>query len=172
MRFNQLMDDLNCVLENRCLHQSLRRRLRKHLHEAFFVHRQRHQQETIKWLSAGLQGELALESGMDKVCNCVWYLQNLDSAVLVEIAQRFEADMFSPNEFIIDKFSVSVIRKGTCYHRGKILTRDSAIGIDMILDTEMLKDSVCPKTITYVEVMTLSRDALGDVCAKHKDFSR
>merc|ERR1712113_847532 len=118
------------------------------------------------------QGEVAVESGVDKVCDCVWYLRGLSESVLIAVAQRFIADMFSPNEFIQDRYSVSVLRKGTCIKRGKFMTRDDVIGEDMILATETLVDTVCPRTLTFVEVMTLTRNDLLSVCERYPDFDR
>jgi len=169
---NQLMDDLNLLMEHRGLEHNLRQRLRKHLSESFHVYRQRHQQRTIKWLSAGLQGEIAVESGVDKVCECIWYLKGMPDTVLIAIAQRFVADMFSPCEYLQDRYSLFVIRKGTCVLRRKLLTRDDVVGEDMILASDRLKDSVCPKSLTFVEVMTLSRNDLLSVCERNPDFDR
>jgi len=169
---HQLMDDLNLLMEHRALDTKLRHRLRKHLYESFTVHRQRHQQRTVRWLSAGLQGEIAVASGVDKACDCVWYLRNLPETVLIDVAQRFVGEMFSPNEFVRDRYSVMVIRKGTLIRRGKILTRDSVIGEDMILTTEVLLDTGSPRTLTFVEAMTLSRNDLVAVCEAHPDFDR
>jgi len=171
-RFNQLMDDLNLLMESRNLGPSLRWRLRRHMHEAFDVHRQRHQQRTIQWLSAGLQGEVAIQSGVDHVCDCVWYLRGLHKDVLIELVQLFLADMYSPNEFIESHSTVSVIRRGTCIRKGRILTRDSVIGEDMILMTDFLRETQCPRTLTFLEVMSLTRHDLRAVCDRHPDFSR
>jgi len=168
----QLMDDLNLLMAHRGLCPYLRQRLRKHLYESFHVHRQRHQQRTVKWLSAGLQGEIAVVSGVDKACHCVWYLRNLDETVLIAIAQRFVADMFSPNEFIKEKHCLLVIRSGSCIRRAKLLTRDHVIGEDMILASEYLVDTVCPKTLTFLEVLRLTRHDLVNVCESHPAFDK
>jgi len=170
--FNQLMDDMNLLMQARGVSLDLRHRLRKYLHEAFNVHRQRHQQSTIKWLSHGLQGELALASGVHDVCDCVFYLRNLTTEVLVDIALHWLANMFSPDELITEKSSVSVIRKGFCLKMFKLLGRDAVIGHDMILATERLRDSACARTITFVEVQTLNREDLFSVCERHADFNR
>merc|ERR1712217_215550 len=111
------------------------------MYEAFHVYRRRHQQRTIRWLSAGLQGEIAVESGVNRVCDCIWYLRKMPEPVLIAVAQRFIADMFSPNEYIQERYSVSVVRKGTCMKRGRFLTRDDVIGEDMILATDSLIDT-------------------------------
>lgn len=169
---NQLMDDLNLLMDHRALEPGLRQRCRKHMYESFHVHRQRHQQRTVKWLSAGLQGEIAVESGVDKACDCVWYLRSISTTVLIAIAQRFVGDVFSPSEYINIRYAVSVIRKGTCVRRGRLLTRDHVIGEDMILATEHLVDTTAPRTLTFVEVLTLSRNDLISVCESHPDFDR
>jgi len=171
-RFNQLMDDLNLLMESRNLGPSLRWRLRRHMHEAFDVHRQRHQQRTLHWLSASLQGEVAIQSGADHVCDCVWYLRGLHQDVLIELVQLFLADMYSPNEFIESYSTVSVIRRGTCIRKGRILTRDCVIGEDMILMTDFLRETQFPRTLTFLEVMSLTRYDLRAVCDRHPAFSR
>jgi len=169
---HQLMDDLNLLMKHRGLDVGLRQRCRKHLLESFNVHRQRHQQRTVKWLSAGLQGEIAVASGVDTACSCIYYLRAIEKPVLIAIAQRFIGDIFSPNEYITIRYSVAVIRKGTCLKRRKILTRDDIIGEDMILATEFLIDYVAAKSLTFVEVLTLSRSDLVAVCESHPDFDR
>eukprot|EP00931_Biecheleriopsis_adriatica_P047825 TRINITY_DN27604_c0_g1_i1.p1 TRINITY_DN27604_c0_g1~~TRINITY_DN27604_c0_g1_i1.p1 ORF type:complete len:743 (+),score=127.60 TRINITY_DN27604_c0_g1_i1:162-2231(+) len=179
--FNQAMDDLNQLMASTGVTQDLKLRVRKYLHEAYFVQRQRHHRQTISWLSEGLQGEFAVESGVGAICRNITYLrelmdkagddQGMELQWITDIAQYFNAQMFGPKEFIWHKDSLAVLRKGSAARRGKILLRDSVIGEDMILTTERLKDSVCPGTLTSCEVMTLSRDALRKVCEKHEDLN-
>merc|ERR1712176_640092 len=54
--------------------------------------------------------------------------------------------------------------------RGRFLTRDDVIGEDMILATDSLIDTVSPRTLTFVEVMTLTRHDLLTVCEQYPDF--
>jgi len=170
--FNQTMDDLNLLMRTRSVQPSLRLRIRKHLYESQHVHRMRHQLATTTWLSASLQGELAMQSGVGEVIDCIWYLRRLQPQVLIEIALHFKPDLFSPNEYIMDQHSVTVIRKGSCMKNGKIMSRNDVIGEDMILATDYLKDTSCPRSITYLEVMTLSKDGLMSVCMKYPEFDQ
>merc|ERR1719482_2608747 len=41
----------------------------------------------------------------------------------------------------------------------------------MILLSEVLKDTSCPRTLSLTEVMTLTRDDLGTVCKKHLELN-
>jgi len=168
--FNQTMDDLNVLMGTRCVKKHLRFRIRKHLYESQLVHRQRHQLQTVTWLSETLQGELALESGLHDILECVWFLRSVPTSVVIELAMHFKPDLFSPSEFVMDHQSLFVIRKGAALRRGKMLTRGSIFGEDMILVTDALRDSVCPRTLTFLEVMQLGIDGLRGVCTKFADF--
>lgn len=187
-QFNQIMDDLNALMHT---HQvdfkaraapkdedielpvgSLRHRIRKHLHESYPVHRRRHNHNSIKTLSKGLQGELAIELGVDEVCRCVWWLRDIREGVLIEIASCIGSDLFSPAEFLMDRNCMQVIRRGTCIRNGKVLSRDAVIGEDMILLTDYLRDTSVPRTLTFCEVMTLGREDLRRVCLKFPEFDR
>lgn len=171
--FKVTMDNMNTLMRTRDVPMELQLRVRRHLHESYQMHRERHNMETIKWLSSGLQGELAIASGVDKVCDCIWYLRGSDQAVwLVEIAQFFQSFMFSPQEFLIDRgSSVSVVQKGSLVYKGKVLMRGGVVGEDMILITDALKCTVCPRALTVVEIMSLQRKHLMQVCEKHPDLN-
>merc|ERR1719401_1089569 len=170
--FNEVMDDMNQLMLARGVTPGLQTRIRKHLHEAYNVHRSRHNQMTLKWLSDGLQGELAIASGVDKVCRCVWYFRDLKQQWVVDLAQHFEAEMFSPGEFVVDRSRLFVLRKGSCAKRGRVLTQDSVIGEDFILVTPVLRDTACPRTLTLCETMALSVSALRATCEQHTELNR
>jgi len=173
LQFNQVMDDLNQLMKDKFVDHTLQVRVRKHLHEAYHVHRHRHHQTTVRWLSDGLQGELAAASGVESVCAQIWYFANLptNSGWLIDLAQHFKAEMYSPDEYLLVKDSVTVIRRGSCVRKGRILMRDAVVGEDMILLTEILKDSSGTRTMSLCEVMTLHLDKLLQVCEKHDELN-
>lgn len=168
--FNQVMDDLNALMSSHGVDNSLRLRVRRHVHESYKIQREVHHLVAIKWLSAGLQGELAMQSGVDHVCSRIWYLKNIPENVVVELADEFKGDLFSPGEVILDRTSLSVIIRGSCIRRGVMLTRDAVFGEDMILASESLRDSACPRTLTFLEVMKLHLDSLFAAAAKYPVF--
>lgn len=170
-RFSQLSDDLNKLIELRNCSPNLKFRLRKFLDEAEHVYRQQYQRESISWLSMGLQGELAMESGVGEICAAVWYLQNLREHVLIEIAQHFTAKMFCPGEHINDMFSLCVLIKGSCFHKGFVIIPFKVVAEDVILSNINLRESAFPKTITFVEVMKLDREDLMGICERHPEFN-
>eukprot|EP00427_Karlodinium_veneficum_P037810 CAMPEP_0169296342 /NCGR_PEP_ID=MMETSP1016-20121227/65097_1 /TAXON_ID=342587 /ORGANISM="Karlodinium micrum, Strain CCMP2283" /LENGTH=211 /DNA_ID=CAMNT_0009387743 /DNA_START=91 /DNA_END=723 /DNA_ORIENTATION=- len=112
--FNQTMDELNFLLADHNVDNSLKLRIRKHVHESYKLQRERHHHEAISWLSAGLQGELAMQSGVNAVCQRIWYLNGLPEEVIIELADEFQGALYSPSEIIMDHDSVSVIMRGAC----------------------------------------------------------
>jgi len=170
--FNSSMDDINELMIEQKLPNSLRYRIRRHVHESFNVQRRLHHKPALQWLSDGLKGELAIEAGVDKVCHCIWYLRDLPQPVLTELADKFGGTLFSPNELIMDDNSLFVIVRGTCIKRAKMLGRDSVFGEDMILATQMLRDTAMPRTISFVEVMSLNKERLAETCLKFPVFDR
>lgn len=170
--YNALTDDLNSLMDARGVSPHLRIRLRKYLDEAEHVHRQRHQRQSLKSVTRGLQGELAVEAGVSEVCQAVWYLRKTPPHVLTDLAQYFLPDMFCPGEFVNEETSLMVVRRGTCIQKGKILIKDAVIGEDMILVSQWLREIWFPRALSFVEVMSLNRNDLLKVCARHTDFSR
>jgi len=169
--FQKLSDNLNMLMESRGLPNQLRTRARKHIHESYEIYRHRSQRETIKALSPGLQVEFAIASGQAQVMECVSFLRGVGEEVVSDLVSFLEPEMYSPYEFVIDRSCVSVIRWGSCWWKVRLITRDAVIGEDMILSSTILKDPVRPKTLTYVELLSLSRADLGKLCAMFPHFN-
>lgn len=168
--FSSVLDDLNVLMRMRGVDDRLRLSVRRHLYAAQSVFRLRHETASISWLSTALQGELAIESDVRSNLQNIWYMRNLPETVLVCVATYFVGDVFSPEEFIMDPYAVTVICKGSCAKRGRLLTKDAVFGEDMILSSEELKDTACPKTLSFVEVLRLSKQDLIKVCERFPDF--
>jgi len=169
--FNTAMDDLNSLMHANSVGMPTRLRIRKHLHESYLVQKQRHARESFIWLSEGLKGELAIQSGVDKICNCVWYFRDLPEPVIIELADEFQANFFSPNETVMSRDSTSVIMRGSCLKNGRLLTREGCYGEDMILCSQHLRDPSCPLTLSFMEVMTINREDMMEACHKYPDFN-
>merc|ERR1719478_1979995 len=70
----------------------------------------------------------------------------------------------------MDWNALSVIMRGSCLRRGKMLTRDDVFGEDMILASDFLRDTTCPRTYTFLEVMMLFRDSLLEAAGKFPEL--
>lgn len=170
--FTQTMDDLNSLMEARNIKAFLRIRLRSHLHSAYAAHRQQFQRATISWLSPGLQGELALQSGVEEACQKVWYLSAVHHEVLILLAEYFITEVFSPLEWLYERSKILVVSTGTVLYKGHFKSQNSVFGYDMILVTEKLRETACPRTINFVQLMTLSRSDLWEAAFKFPDFMK
>lgn len=167
--FNQAMDELNTLMVFRDVDRTLQKRVRRHMHEAFSVHQSRHHWQLTSWLSPALQGELAVASGIDEVCRCVWYFKRLpNGSWITDLVLQFRAELFSAKETILDRTSVSVIRRGSCLKKGRVLSKGDIFGEDMILTTEALRDTSCARALGILEVMNLSKSGLRSVCELHE----
>jgi len=165
-QFKQVMDDLNALMQKHGVDNSFKLKVRRHIHESYNIRREKHHHEALKWLSAGLLGEYAMRSGVEEVCKKFWYLRDLPEVVIIAVADEFEPILFSPGEFIMDRDSAYVIMRGTCISKGKVLSRDAVFGEDIILATETLRDTSCPRTVTFLEAMRIHRESLKTACAK------
>jgi hypothetical protein len=172
-KFKQIEDEMNSLMRSRGVDGEITARVRQYLQESYSIHRTRHNHKTIEWLSPGLQGELAIASGVGEVCKCISYFKGCSQPDwLIDMAQHFVPFLFSPGEFIMDRNSVSVIRKGNCQRKLSIIGRDAVIGEDMILTTDILKDTTCPRAMTLCETMSLHRSDLVTVCEKHGELNQ
>lgn len=171
--FNAAMDDLNSLMKTYGVSNMTRVRIRKHLHESYHVQKQKHARESaFAWLSEGLKGELAIESGGQKICEAIWYFRDVSQNVIIELADEFKANLFSPNETVHSPDSASVILRGSCLKSGRLLTRGSCYGEDMILCSQHLKDTSSPVSLSFLEVMSIHRDDLMQACEKYPEFNR
>merc|ERR1712232_642966 len=172
-RFRSIVDEMNALMSSRGVSDEMKMRVRQYLQESFSIHRDRHNHKTIEWLSPGLQGELAIASGVQKVIKCISYFKQCEqTGWLVDLALFFVPFLYSPSEYIMDRNSVAVIRKGTCQRKLSVIGRDAVIGEDMILNTDILKDTTCPRAITLCETMSLHRSDLATVCEKHGQLNQ
>lgn len=171
-KFNKIMDDLNALMGTYEVQKPLQMKVRRHINEAFNVQRIKYHKEAIHWLSEGLQGELAISLGMDKVCDRVWYFRGASTAVVIELADEFKGDLFGPGETIADHNSLMVVMRGSCINRGRLISRDGVLGEDIILSSEHLRELSTPRTLNYMEVVKLHRDRLSEAAKNHPDFSR
>mmetsp|Transcript_140273 Transcript_140273/g.244254 ORF Transcript_140273/g.244254 Transcript_140273/m.244254 type:complete len:698 (-) Transcript_140273:67-2160(-) len=168
--FSRILDDLNLLMRTRACEKKFTIAVRRHLYAAQGVFRVRHETASIAWLSSALQGELAIDSGIKQSLQNVWYMRDAPETVLICAATYFRGDVFSPDEFIMDPNSVTVVCKGSAAKRGRLLQKDAVFGEDMILASEELKDTACPRTLSFVEVLRLSKEDLFKVCERFPDF--
>lgn len=170
--FQQIMDDMNRLMGCKEISPPLKFKVRRHIQRAYTVQRERYHHACIEWLSEGLQGELAIESGLDLIFNEFWYLRDVDLKIKIELADEFKADLFSPHEYIMESDKALVIVQGICERKCKVVGRWGVLGEDVILVSEHLRDTSCPWTLSFLDVMSIHRDSLKTAAVKFPEFDR
>lgn len=158
--FKQTMDELNRIMEERNMPSDFRRSLRTYLTESQEVQKKRSEQALVGQLSPMLQGEISMLVHQ-KWLNKVWYLNNLDMEVIVEISRRLESNVFVPGEHIATPRTLFVVERGVCARGGKIKMCGDLWGEDIIIDNPKLLDSTTARALSYAEVLMLSRQSLN-----------
>ena len=81
---------------------------------------------------------------------------------LVELALAMKREAFAPREKMTSE-KLSIVMRGVAAKAGNILTVTMHWGEDMIVSSAALRDGVEASALTYVEIMTLSRDDCFEV---------
>eukprot|EP00747_Dinoflagellata_sp_TGD_P086244 gnl/TRDRNA2_/TRDRNA2_163216_c2_seq1.p1 gnl/TRDRNA2_/TRDRNA2_163216_c2~~gnl/TRDRNA2_/TRDRNA2_163216_c2_seq1.p1 ORF type:complete len:728 (+),score=102.97 gnl/TRDRNA2_/TRDRNA2_163216_c2_seq1:48-2231(+) len=166
VQFRHQMDDLNELMANRGLKHSLRVRLRRYMNEAADIPRVQGQRMLLEsTISVGLQREVAAATASGSMLDGVFWFRDLEPQAKHELVRLIKNMFFGPQEAIIVRDSMIMIRKGFVAAKGRILRPGDAWGHESILlvSTE-LREGSYPTTITYVSALALSRSDLHDTC--------
>lgn len=158
--FKQTMDDLNRIMEDRNMPSDFRRKLRMYFFESRDLQRKRSERVIVEQMSPMLQGEISMFVHQ-KWLSKIWYLKNLDIEVIVEIARRLETTVFTPGEHIAIPRTLFIVERGICARGGHIKKSGDIWGEDIILDSPQLVDNTTTRSLSYIEVLMLSRQSLA-----------
>jgi len=163
MEYKIKMDQLNELMESKGLEHCLRVRLRRFLHESKDIPRVQGEQQLLNsTVSVGLQREVAACSA--HILDSVFWTKGIEPCARNELMRRMSCKFFGPQESVQLPDSMLVICKGIMAAKGRILGPGDAWGHESILlDSELLKESAEPNTLSYISVLTLSSTDLYEV---------
>ena len=90
---------------------------------------------------------------------------------LVELALAMKREAFAPREKMTSE-KLSIIMRGVAAKAGNILTVTMHWGEDMIVSSAALRDGREASALTYVEIMTLSRDDCFEVLSRFPEAEK
>ncbi|KAJ1446621.1 hypothetical protein M885DRAFT_625110 [Pelagophyceae sp. CCMP2097] len=158
--FRQQMDELNIMMSDKKFARPLRRRCRM-----FMLHSKQHQRHAgyrslEKMMSISLRSEVALANNA-RFIGAVWFLKSATPDVFVaDLSQAVQPRVYAPMEVIDLALTLFVITNGIAARRGRILSKRAAFGLDFMLENLDLVDTVCAGALSYLEVVSLSRERL------------
>merc|ERR1719456_1075087 len=160
-RFKQTLDDLNYMLVDRGIPDDLRIRLRSFFFETKDVLRVKSYKGIIAQMSPTLQAEVACvmnEPWLKKV----WYfnLPCISMKMIVSCAQRVEAAVFARGEKFFERGTLYIVNRGLVGRKGHLRRQGAVWGEDFILHNTRLMDGAQSVALTYVEMLTMHKEAL------------
>ena len=90
---------------------------------------------------------------------------------LVELALAMKREAFAPREKMTSE-KLSIVMRGVAAKAGNILTVTMHWGEDMIVSSAALRDGREASALTYVEIMTLSRDDCFEVLSRFPEAEK
>jgi len=143
------------------LPQPLRCRLREYFHSTRHLRANQQQRALLEMMSPHLQGEVSWE------CHKRWlvtvaFLRDLPQAFNVALSRQLIPLIFAPEE-VVPWGSMYIIERGIALYAGSILGKGKVWGQDVILAGPGLRLRCLARTMTYLEVLALSREGLFTV---------
>eukprot|EP00937_MAST-01D_sp_MAST-1D-sp2_P000861 g861.t1 len=160
--FHQTMDELNHFMTRKGLPSHLRKDLRAYFHQARSLQEAHSSKRLLEVMSPTLKGMVAMHT-VGSVIHKVSFLKNTEPEFLVELAQRFENAVFAPNELLDESDVMYHLVRGLAVLAGRVVTKESVWGDDMILSCAEYQDTAAAMSLTFVEVSSLSKHDLEEV---------
>ncbi|CEL92732.1 unnamed protein product [Vitrella brassicaformis CCMP3155] len=161
--YQRTMDDLNDMMRDRRLEPNLQVRLRTYFQNAHHLQRLISHRTLIDKMSPQLQGEVALAANKPWLQKVSWLRDCTNNQFVVEIAKSLQPLAYGPEEVLDMAATLYIVQRGLAARRGKIMSVGSVWGEDLILSEWELMDRHAAIALTYVEVLFLPRDELGNI---------
>ncbi|CEM39207.1 unnamed protein product [Vitrella brassicaformis CCMP3155] len=164
--FNQTMDELNFMLHDRSIKGDLRRRLRLFFHQSRSLQRLIFYNRLEAQMSPGLQGEMALATNERWISRVRW-LRRTSVAFNIELAQSLIPAAYEQKEIIQLPCTMCFLVKGVAIRGDKLVMKGSIWGEDMILDSWKLIEHDPAVSLTYCEILYVTRSKLDELKLRH-----
>jgi len=173
--YKRSLDDLGELAKRRGLPNELQVRLRSFMHETrHFAQMNRQRALVQRCLSAGLQREIAdLSAEVRGVVAQVDWTRHLSHDVVLDIVRHLVPEAYGPDEIIQMFGSMILIQRGVAAVGSRIISRGDVYGqYDILMETRSLIDTRCPWTMSFVELLKLSKKDLVLVARLHPEADR
>lgn len=163
-QYKQNMDELNRLMSDRHLSPDLKVRLRRFMQESHAAARHKSEAGFLhETISVGLQTEIANQS-MLRLLNGVYWADNFEKEARMRLVQAFNGEFYGPHEVMPVRGSTIHITRGLVSFNARLFRRGDTWGVESILmESDHLVERSQPRTMSYVHIMRLTRDALHQV---------
>ena len=152
--FRDELSNLNSFMSAYNLNPELRFRLREFLHETVHLRNTHERTQLLAKLSPAMQGEVSLLVNQ-RWLSKVWYLHSgVQLELLIEIANKLQAQVFAPWEFC-PCGCMYIVNRGTALYAGRPVHAGATWGEDILLDRPDLQLDFSAVATSYLWVYTL-----------------
>eukprot|EP00401_Gymnodinium_catenatum_P000993 CAMPEP_0117621248 /NCGR_PEP_ID=MMETSP0784-20121206/87539_1 /TAXON_ID=39447 /ORGANISM="" /LENGTH=773 /DNA_ID=CAMNT_0005425173 /DNA_START=167 /DNA_END=2490 /DNA_ORIENTATION=- len=164
--FEQTMDTFNAMVKDQDLPQSIRYRGREYLREERFHKRYVRNMQAARQLSKDLQGCISRRMASHYL-DQIWFFQGTPMQLREDVAYKFTPFFYERREIVAQVGRLCVVERGAVGHMGRILVPWAYWGADMLLRNSCLQRQYSSVSLTYTEIVCLTRDELFAVLDDH-----
>ena len=161
IQYRQTMDELNFMMEDQGLPSELRERARAFFRHRHVLDRSESYKGIIKRMSPSLVADVSKVNS--RWILSVYYFSMVDVNFLASCTQRVTGHVLCPREKVEWKDALFCVSRGTVCHQTHLLMERHTFGEDFILSTQILKDRSPCYTLSYVEMLAITRETLMDL---------
>jgi len=182
--FRKKMDNLNHMMSERDLPQSMRRRLRTFFLASKDSVKHGTQKELLRGMSPALQGEVSMALNVVWMGKVQWMKQFLEEAqdviegadtvaadghrkCVADLARNLDTMSFAQGEIFGEIQILHILYKGLVAMGGKVMKTGSVWGEDFVLADKNLIKSPRACALTYAEIIYMNRKSLVQVIDAH-----
>ncbi len=162
--FAQEIDELNEIMAAKDIPKKLRFELRTYWHEQVSMRKIQLYYEVVNKLSPMLRREVCNFVHEDFVF-CLPFLQNMEC--VVDLTMAFNFAVFGQADHFGELWTVYVVERGLISRFGRFGGEGTTWGEDFVLDDITLCFDSTAFALTFVEVLSLPKDALVDILARN-----
>ena len=164
--FRQRLDGLNAYITFNGVPSEMAGRMRSYMNQQRGMQlRQELGQRALPNLSLALQMEV-IQFVNRRWLENVWFIRNLDAPVKVRLAMAMQPKVLAPGEVAPNRNLYNLTR-GTMTQGGRVLSKGSVWGDDIILENPRHAFPHLARAITYADVMYFSRQTFLDTVATY-----
>ena len=170
VQYREDMDALRTFCRQKRLPNEMRLRLKEYFRHRRALLKDVASNRLIEELSPGLRGEVTRYCFSDWLAQVPWVRDGADG-FRTTLALSLKPSMYSPTE-LVSGFDLHVVLRGIVIKDARIITRGQVWGTDVILTASKLRQLEPARTLTYVQLYSISADELGAILNAYPSETR